>query len=85
MLIGMDCENSTGAHLDDAVGENGSVLTVMRDVHRRQTECALKPCEFRSQVCTQFRIEAREGLVQQQHARLTNDRACECDTLLFAA
>ena len=26
MLIGMDCENSTGAHLDDAVGENGSVL-----------------------------------------------------------
>jgi hypothetical protein len=38
MLIGMDCEDSTGAHLDDTVGENSGVLTVMRDVHRRQTE-----------------------------------------------
>ena len=81
----MDCQNPTGPHLNDAVSESGGVLPIMRDVHRRQAERALKPREFRSQVCAEFCVQTREGLVQQQHARLTNDRARECDALLLSA
>ena len=81
----MDCQNPTGSHLNDAVSKSGGVLPVMRDVHRRQTERALKPREFRSQVCAEFCVQAREGLVQQQHARLTDDRARECHALLLSA
>jgi hypothetical protein len=81
----MDCQNPTGPHLDDAVGENGGVLPVMRDVHRRQTERTVKPRELGSQFCTEFWVQAREGLVQQQHARLTDDPASECHALLLSA
>ena len=84
-LIAMDRLNPTGPHLNDAVSESGGILPVMRDVHRRQTERALKPREFGSQFCTEFWVQAREGLVQQQHARLRNDRAGECHALLLSA
>ena len=33
ILIAMDCQKSTGPHLDDAVSESGGILPVMRDVH----------------------------------------------------
>jgi hypothetical protein len=85
MLIGMDCENSTGAHFDDVVGESGGVLPIMRDVHHRQPERALEPREFGSQVCAELWVQTREGLVQQQQARLADDRARECHALLLSA
>ena len=85
IAIAMDRQNPTGPHLNDAVGESGGILPVMRDVQRRQTERALKPGEFRSQGCVEFCVQAREGLVQQQHARLKNNRARECDALLLSA
>ena len=81
----MDCQNPTSPHLDDAVSESGGIFPVVRDVHRRQAERALKPREFGSQFSTKFWVKAREGLVQEQHARLTNDRASECDALLLSA
>ena len=81
----MNRQNPTGPHLNNAVSESGGILPVMRDVHRRQTERALKPGEFRSQVCAEFCVQAGEGLVQQQHARLRNNRARECDALLLSA
>ena len=81
----MDCQDPTGPHLNDAVSESGGILPIMRDVHRRQAERALKPREFGSQVGAELWVQTREGLVQQQHARLTNDRASECDALLLSA
>ena len=42
----MDCLTATGPHLNTAVSVGGGILLVMRDVHRRQTERALKPGEF---------------------------------------
>ena len=81
----MDCQNPTGPHLNDAVSESGRVLPIMRDVHHRQAERALKPREFGSQVCAELCVQTREGFVQQQQARLANDRASECDALLLSA
>jgi len=34
---------------------------------------------------TQFRVEVRERLVEQQRGRLAHQRAGQCDTLAFAA
>jgi len=81
----MDCQNPTGPHLNHAVSESAGILPIMRDIHRCQAERALKPREFGSQVCAEFCVQAREGLVQQQYPRLTDDRARECDTLLLSA
>ena len=85
IAIAMNRQNPTGPHLNHAVSESGGIFPVMRDVHRRQTKRALKPGEFRTQVGAEFCVQAREGLVQQQHARLTNDRASECHALLLSA
>jgi len=83
--IAMNRQNPTGPHLNNAVSESSGILSVMRDVHRRQTERALKPGEFRSQVCAEFCVQAGEGLVEQQHARLRSNGARECDALLLSA
>jgi hypothetical protein len=80
----MNRQNPTGPHLNDALSESGGILPVMCDVHRRQAERALKSGEFRSQVCAEFWVQAGKGLVQQQHARLRNNGARECDTLLLS-
>ncbi len=84
-VVAMNCQNPTGPHLNDAVSESGGILPIMRDIHRCQTECALKPREFGSQVCAEVCVQARERLVQQQYARLTDDRASECHTLLLSS
>lgn len=81
----MDGENATGPHLNDAVSESGGVLWVMRDVHHRQTERALKTGEFGAQVRAELCVQTRQGLVQQQHARLADDRAREGNALLLSA
>ena len=68
-VIAIDGQNPTGAHLEDAVCENGSILPIVRDVYDRQIQRALEPREFGSHVCPQLGVKAREGLVQPQHTR----------------
>lgn len=81
----MNSDNSTGAQIDHAVGKNGGVIPIMRNVDHRQIEALLQVREFRSQLCAKLRIQTRKGLVQQQNARLANDCSCKGNTLLFSA
>ena len=37
-VVAIDGQNSTGAHLDDAVRENGSILPIVRDVYGGQIQ-----------------------------------------------
>ena len=52
-----DGQNPTGPHLNDAVSESGGILPIMRDVHCRQAERALKPRELGSQVGAELCIQ----------------------------
>ena len=81
----MDSKNSPGAHFDDAVGKNRSVVSVMRDVDHRQMEGLLQAHEVRSQLCAKLRVKTRKGLVQQQNTRLANDCTRKGNALLFSA
>lgn len=85
MLFAMDSKNSPAAHFDHAVGKNGSVVSVMRDVDHRQMEGLLQADEFRSQLGAKLRVKTRKRLVQQQNTRLANDCSCKGNTLLFSA
>ena len=81
----MESDDSTLPHFDDVVGKSGGIFAVMRHVDHCQLEGMLQPREFRSQLHAKLGVETRQGLVQQQNPRLTDDCACESDTLLFSA
>ena len=81
----MNCENSTGAHLDDTVAENGSILPVVRHVDHGQMEGRLQPRKLRPERGPELDVQARQRLVQQKHLRLSDDCPGKGKTLLLSA
>ena len=57
----------------------------MRHVDGRDREPALQVPNFLSHLDAQLGVEVRQRLVEQQHARLDDDRARQRDALLLAA
>ena len=72
-------------HDGDAVGDRERLLLVVRDVERRDAELELDAPDLLAQLHAHLRVERRERLVEQQHARLDRERARERDALLHAA
>ncbi len=72
-------------HHRDAVGDRERLLLVVRDVDRRDPELELDPPDLLAQLHAHLRVERRERLVEEQHARLDRERARERDALLHAA
>ena len=56
----------------------------MRDIDRGDPERALQPLDLGAHVDAQLRIEIRQRLVEQQHARANHDGARQRDTLLLS-
>jgi len=81
----MNCENSTGAHLDDTVAENSSILSVVRHVDHGQMEGRLQRRQLRPECSSELRVKARQRFVQQKHSRLSDDRPGKGETLLLSA
>ena len=81
----MNCENSTGAHLDDTLAQNGSILSVMRDVDHGQLEGRLQRCQLRPECSSELWVKARQRFVQQKHSRLPDDRPGDSEPLLLSA
>jgi hypothetical protein len=80
----VDCHDPAGAHFNDAIRENRRVSLVVGDVYRRHLERALQSSEFATKGVPQLGVEARKGLVEKQHAWLTDQGTGERHTLLLA-
>ena len=85
ILVATDCGNSTGAHLDDTVAENSSILSVVRYVDHGQMEGRLQPREVRPECSAELRVKTRQRFVQQEHSRLPDNRPGKGETLLLSA
>ena len=69
----------------DQVGERRCVLVVVRDEQRREPELVQQLLELASHRHLRVRVEGRERLVEQQHARVAGKRAGERDPLALTA
>ena len=72
-------------HDADSVGHAERFFLVVRHEHRRDSDGALDLADRAPQLLADLRVERAERLVEQQHARLVRQRACERDALLLAA
>ncbi len=74
------------AHDGDAIGERQRLGLVVGDVeHRQRRQLAMQPRQLLQHVAADLRVERRERLVQQQHARPDRQRASDRHPLLLAA
>ena len=69
----------------DVVAHRQRFLLVVRDVDERHAEVALQRLQEHLHLLPQFQVKSTERLVEQEHLRLVDDRACERDTLALAA
>ena len=72
-------------HDDDAVGDRQRFGLVVGDHDEGGAEPRLQPLQFDLHLFAQMRVERRQRLVEQQHARLADDGAGERDALALAA
>ena len=75
----------TGAHYHDAIGECARVVSIVCDVDCRERESPLQNSQFGAKRLAQFGIEAGKGLVQEEHARLGDERTRQGRPLLLSA
>ena len=80
-----DLHDAPLAHHHDAIRQREGFGLVVRDVDRRQSERRMESLDLRAHLEAQLRVEVRERLVQQEHTRLDDERACDGDALLLAA
>ena len=69
----------------DAVGERHRLFLVVGDVDGGDAERALELAQLEAGLEAQLGVEVGERLVEQEEARLANDRARQRDALLLAA
>ena len=72
-------------HDDDAVGDRQRLGLVVRDHDEGGAELRLQPLQLDLHLLAQMRVERRQRLVEQQHARLADDGAGERHALALAA
>ena len=72
-------------HHDDHVGDAHGLLLVVRDEHGRDAGLALDAADLLAGLQTQARVEVRQRLVEQEHARRFDQGARDRHALLLAA
>ena len=78
--------------LDDALTEHGDAIghahrldLVVRDIDERPAEVALEPLQLCAHLEAEQGVECGQGLVEQERARVPDERAPERDPLTLAA
>ena len=72
-------------HHGDRVGHRHRFLLVVRDVDERDPEIVLDALEKQLHLFAKLEVERAEGLVEEEHARSTDESARKGDPLLLAA
>ena len=57
----------------------------MRDVDERDPDLVLDPLQLELHLLAELEVERAERLVEEQHARVVDERAAEGDALLLPA
>src|SRR5882757_7654953 len=88
-LVGLlrraDLLDAALAHDHDPVGQRHRLVLVVGHENRGGAEIALDLAQLDLHLLAQLGIEVRQWLVEQQHARLDDECASQCDTLLLTA
>src|SRR5437773_1576636 len=71
-------------HHANAVRQGKRFSLVMRHVHKGDADFFLQIDQFDLHLLAKFRVERREGLVEQKHARMRHQRAADGDALPLA-
>src|SRR6266849_2860687 len=72
-------------HQDHAVGDGERLLLIVSDIDHGGADAALKPADLDAKPLADLGVQIGERLVEQQHARLHDERASEGHALLLAA
>ena len=80
-----DLLNDAVVHDDDAVAHGQRLLLIVGDVDEGDAGALLNALELDLHILAQLEVERAERLVEQQHARLADERTRDGDTLLLAA
>src|SRR5664280_2070193 len=82
-LVGRACLGDDAViHDDDAIAHRKQPRLVVRDVGDGEAEALLQGTDLLAHRAAQTRVEVRERLVEEQHGRLEDEGAGECDALL---
>ena len=77
--------NASPVHNCQLIRKGHSLLLIVRYEQKGDTGSALHRLEFRAHLFTQFRIERRQRLIEQQQLRFQHQRARQRNALLFTA
>ena len=80
-----DLDDPPFVHHGDLVGDRHRLLLVVGDVDRRDRQGLLEAADLAAHVDAELGVEVGEGLVEQEHPGLDDDRPGEGDPLLLAA
>ena len=72
-------------HDGDRVRHRHRLFLVVGDVDERDADLVLDPLQLHLHVLAELEVERAERLVEQEHARVVDERAPERDALLLAA
>ena len=82
---GPDLLDPPRPHHGDVVRDRQRFLLIVGDIERRDSKLCLDPADLLPQLDAHLRVERRQRLVEEQHARLDRQCARECDALLHSA
>src|SRR5262249_3322161 len=80
-----DLHDFPGAHDNDAVGERHCFFLIVRNEDEGALEHLVQPVAFGTQLAAEFRVEARQRLVEQERRWIGRQRARYCNPLRLAA
>ena len=69
----------------DPLSERHRLLLVVRDVDHRRAQPRVQRDQLGARAAAQPRVQVRQRLVEQERARIADDRAAERDALTLAA
>src|SRR5208282_6540584 len=72
-------------HHDDEIGKRQGLVLAVGHMYKADAEPALKALQLLSHADAQKRVERRQRLVEQEHARVGDERARQRHALLLSA
>ena len=80
-----DLDQPSLVHDADAVGDRHRLLLIVRHDHEGEAEALLETHQLKLRLPAQLLVERRERFVEQQHARMLDQRAGQRDALALPA
>ena len=80
-----DLQDHAAAHDGDAVRHGHGLFLIVCDIDEGDAELSLQALELNLHLLAQLEVQRTQRLIQQQHARVVDQRPCYGDALLLPA